>query len=55
MGANSLSVVGYLFEVHAPAIVYHDAVSPRPARVTRRLPARAGSTDAMLAGDLLRA
>jgi len=45
--ANSLSLVGYRFEVRAPAIAYHDAVSPRPARVNRRLPARAGSTGAM--------
>jgi len=45
--ANSLSLVGYRFEVRAPAIAYHDAVSPRPAQVIRRLPARAGSTDAM--------
>jgi len=24
MGVNSLSAVGYLFEVRAPVIVYHD-------------------------------
>jgi len=51
--ANSLSLVGYCFEVRAPAIAYHDAVSPRPARVIRTLPARAGSANAMLADDLL--
>jgi len=45
--ANSLSLVGYRFEVRAPAIGYHVALSPRP------LPARAGSANAMLAGDML--
>jgi len=47
MDANSLSLVGYRFEVRAPAIAYHVAVSPRP------LPARAGSANTMLAGDML--
>jgi len=53
MDANSLSLVGYRFEVRAPAIAYHVAVSPRPARLIRTLPARAGSANAMLAGDML--
>jgi len=53
MDANSLSLVGYCFEVRAPAIAYHDAVSPRPARVIHTRPARAGSANAMLADDLL--
>jgi len=51
--ANSLSLVEYCFEVRAPAIAYHDAVSPRPARVIRTLPARTGSAKAMLTDDLL--